>query len=118
MAQKRAPQVETGDADVTRASLELSLPVSLLAGVVRRAVQATPAFAFTSADERGAQLIRRSATASDADAVHLVFEETGSGSRISGEVHAPAGTIGVSVKKRDADTTALFDAIATAAGPF
>ena len=118
MAQKRAPQVETGDADVTRASLELALPVSPLAGVVRRAVQATPAFAFTSADEHGALLIRRSATASDADAVHLVFEESDGGSRITGEVHAPAGTIGASVKKRDADTTALFEAIATAAGPF
>jgi hypothetical protein len=118
MAEKRAPQVETGDADVTRASLELSLPVSLLGGVVRRAVQSTPAFAFTSADEHGALLLRRSATASDADAVRLIFEETSTGSRVSGEVHAPAGTIGVSVKKRDADTTALFDAIATAAGPF
>jgi hypothetical protein len=118
MAQKRAPQIETGDADVTRASLELSLPVSLLAGVVRRAVQGTPAFAVTAADEQGARLVRRSATASDADAVHLLFEETATGSRVSGEVHAPAGTVGASVKKRDADTTALFEAIATAAGPF
>jgi hypothetical protein len=118
MAPKRAPQIETGDPEVTRASLELSLPVALLAGVVRRAVQSTPAFAFTSADEQGAQLVRRSATASDADAVHLRFEATGDGSRVSGEVHAPAGTIGASVKKRDADTTALFEAIATAAGPF
>ena len=118
MADKRGPQIETGDPDVTRASLQLALPVSLLPGLVRRAVQSTPAFGFTSADESGAQLVRRSATASDADAVHLVFEPTGTGSRISGEVHAPAGTIGVSVKKRDADTTTLFEAIASAAGPF
>jgi len=50
--------------------------------------------------------------------VRLVFTPTDQGIRVTGEVHSPAGTIGASVKKRDADTTALFQAIASAAGPF
>ncbi|MBP1242075.1 hypothetical protein ABID92_000098 [Frigoribacterium sp. PvP120] len=118
MADERAPQIVTGDPDVTRASLELKLPAALLPGLVRRAVQSTPGFSVTAADEEGAELLRRSATASDRDVVRLVFTPTDQGIRVTGEVHSPAGTIGASVKKRDADTTALFQAIASAAGPF
>jgi hypothetical protein len=53
-----------------------------------------------------------------ADAVRLDFAASDRGSRVSAEVHSPGGTIGTSVKRRDDDTTALFEAIAKAAGPF
>jgi len=118
MADAQGPQIVRGDPEVTRATLDLKLPVAMLPGLVRRALQASPTFSLADADETGATLRRRSASASGADAVRLDFTATDRGSRVSAEVHPPSGTIGTSVKRRDDDTTALFDAIASAAGPF
>lgn len=103
---------------MTRASLDLKLPVAMLPGLVRRALQASPTFSLSDADESGATLLRRSATTSVADAVRLDFTASDRGSLVSAEVHSPGGTVGTSVKRRDDDTTALFEAIAKAAGPF
>ncbi len=118
MADTRGPQIVRGDPEVTRATLDLKLPVAMLPGLVRRALQASPTFSLGDADETGATLLRRSASASGTDTVRLDFAASDKGSRVSAEVHSPGGTIGTSVKRRDDDTTALFEAIAKAAGPF
>ena len=118
MADAQGPQIVRGDPEVTRASLDLKLPVAMLPGLVRRALQASPTFSLGDADETGATLLRRSASAGGADTVRLDFTASEKGSRVSAEVHSPGGTIGTSVKRRDDDTTALFEAVAKAAGPF
>ncbi|MBA8813083.1 hypothetical protein [Frigoribacterium faeni] len=114
----RGPRIERGDPDLTRASLDLALPPAMLAGLVRRAVQTSPSFTVTTIDDAGAVLSRRSALATGDLAFRLTFTPVDGGTRIDGELRPPSGTIGASVKRRDDDATALFEAIASAAGPF